>query len=75
LVVEARTFEDTKVIQQLSHRSNAGWINSLNSLFYLDLSNNSFTGRIPITLMEIPVLKSDKASAYLDPGHLELPVF
>jgi Leucine-rich repeat (LRR) protein len=52
-----------------------GWINCLNSLFYLDLSNNSFTGKIPITLMEISVLTSDKTSAYLDPGHLELPVF
>ncbi|CAM0876045.1 unnamed protein product [Alopecurus aequalis] len=51
------------------------WINSLNSLFYLDLSNNSFSGQISITLMEIPRLKSDEAAAYLDPGHLELPVF
>uniref|UniRef100_A0ACD5WD55 Uncharacterized protein n=1 Tax=Avena sativa TaxID=4498 RepID=A0ACD5WD55_AVESA len=51
------------------------WINSLNSLFYLDVSKNSLSGKIPITLMEVPMLKSDKSAAYLDPGHLELAVF
>ncbi|KAM3310657.1 hypothetical protein ACQJBY_031373 [Aegilops geniculata] len=51
-----------------------GWINSLHSLFYLDVSNNSFTGQIPIALMEVPMLK-DNAAAYLDPGHVELPLF
>ncbi|XP_044979876.1 receptor-like protein 2 [Hordeum vulgare subsp. vulgare] len=51
-----------------------GWINSLHSLFYLDVSNNSFTGQIPITLMDIPMLK-DNTAAYLDPGHVELPLF
>ena len=34
-----------------------GWINSLNRLFYLDISNN-LTGEIPITLMEMPMLRS-----------------
>uniref|UniRef100_M8BML4 Tyrosine-sulfated glycopeptide receptor 1 n=1 Tax=Aegilops tauschii TaxID=37682 RepID=M8BML4_AEGTA len=51
-----------------------GWINSLHSLFYLGVSNNSFTGHIPIALMEVPMLK-DNTSAYLVPGHVELPLF
>ncbi|KAF7083687.1 hypothetical protein CFC21_087453 [Triticum aestivum] len=48
------------------------WINSLNHLFRLDVSNNSLTGEIPITLMQMPMFKSDKAAVYSDPSLLDL---
>ncbi|VAI55602.1 unnamed protein product [Triticum turgidum subsp. durum] len=53
------------------------WINSLDHLFCLNVSNNSLTWEIPITLMQMPVLKSDNVGMYselepslLDPGVL-----
>jgi hypothetical protein len=52
-----------------------GWINSLNHLFYLDVSNNSLTGKIPMTLMEIPMLKSDKTVICLDPSPVDLLIY
>ncbi|VAI44020.1 hypothetical protein VPH35_103805 [Triticum aestivum] len=48
------------------------WINSLNHLFRLNVSNNSLTGEIPITLMQMPMLKSDKPGIYSDPSLLDL---
>ncbi|CAL4889962.1 unnamed protein product [Urochloa decumbens] len=44
---------------------------NLNSLFYIDISNNSFTGEIPTALMEIPMLKTDK----VPPEVFQLPVY
>ena len=43
------------------------WISSLNFLFYLDISNNSLTGGIPTALTEMPMLKSEKTAALIDP--------
>ena len=48
------------------------WINSLNHLFRLDVSNNSLTGEKPITLMQMPMFKSDKAGIYSDPSLLDI---
>ncbi|KAM3240144.1 hypothetical protein ACQJBY_053687 [Aegilops geniculata] len=48
------------------------WISSLNLLLYLDISNNSFTGEISTALMEMPMLKSDKAAPKV---FFELPVY
>ncbi|XP_048537170.1 tyrosine-sulfated glycopeptide receptor 1-like [Triticum urartu] len=47
------------------------WISSLNLLFYLDLMNNSLTGEISSSLMDMPMLKSDKTA----PKVFELPVY
>jgi len=51
------------------------WINGLQLLFFIELSNNSLTGNIPTTLMEMPMLQSEKNFVRLDPKYLELPVF
>uniref|UniRef100_A0A453NCQ7 Leucine-rich repeat-containing N-terminal plant-type domain-containing protein n=1 Tax=Aegilops tauschii subsp. strangulata TaxID=200361 RepID=A0A453NCQ7_AEGTS len=51
------------------------WIKTLSNLFYLDISNNSFTGRIPTAIMDMPMLKSEKSKAHLDPRVFELPVY
>ncbi|CAM0946824.1 unnamed protein product [Alopecurus aequalis] len=51
------------------------WINTLTKLFYLDISNNSLTGGIQPTLMDMPMLKSEKGEAHLDPSVFELPVY
>jgi hypothetical protein len=51
------------------------WINGLQHLFFIELSNNRLTGNIPTTLMEMPMLQSEKNIARLDPKYLELPVF
>ncbi|XP_037445878.1 receptor-like protein 3 [Triticum dicoccoides] len=67
-----------KILQLQSNRLTGtmpSWINSLNYLFSLDVSNNSLTGTIPITLMEMPMLKSDNAAIYLDPNLVDLPIF
>ncbi|CAO2037203.1 unnamed protein product [Urochloa humidicola] len=50
------------------------WIGSLNFLFYLDISNNNLTGEIPTALTEMPMLKSEKRAARLDPRVFELPI-
>uniref|UniRef100_A0ACD5YN62 Uncharacterized protein n=1 Tax=Avena sativa TaxID=4498 RepID=A0ACD5YN62_AVESA len=47
------------------------WISSLNFLFYLDISNNSLTGEISSSLMDMPMLKSNKTA----PKVFELPVY
>ncbi|KQJ93400.2 hypothetical protein BRADI_3g04300v3 [Brachypodium distachyon] len=47
------------------------WISSLNALFYLDITNNSIKGEIPISLMDVPMLKSDNTA----PKVFELPVY
>ncbi|CAM0946840.1 unnamed protein product [Alopecurus aequalis] len=47
------------------------WISSLNFLFYLDISNNSLTGEISSSVMDIPMLKSNKTA----PKVFELPVY
>ncbi|KAM0856591.1 hypothetical protein ACQ4PT_048993 [Festuca glaucescens] len=51
------------------------WIKTLTKLFYLDISNNSLTGGIPIALMDMEMLKSDKAEVHLDQRFFELPVY
>ncbi|XP_062218231.1 receptor-like protein 2 [Phragmites australis] len=51
------------------------WISSLNYLFSLDISNNSLTGEIPEALTEMPMLKSAKTAARLDPTIFELPIY
>ncbi|XP_062229655.1 tyrosine-sulfated glycopeptide receptor 1-like [Phragmites australis] len=51
------------------------WINGLQLLFFLDISSNKLTGDIPTTLMEMPMLQSEKNAAKLDPKFLELPVY
>ncbi|CAD6248059.1 unnamed protein product [Miscanthus lutarioriparius] len=51
------------------------WISSLNFLFYLDISNNSLTGGIPTALTEMPMLKSEKTAAPLDPRVFEVPIY
>ncbi|KAF7088807.1 hypothetical protein CFC21_091876 [Triticum aestivum] len=52
-----------------------GWINSLSHLFFVDVSNNSLTGETPLTLMEMPMLKSTENATHLDPRIFELPVY
>ncbi|XP_047080474.1 tyrosine-sulfated glycopeptide receptor 1-like isoform X1 [Lolium rigidum] len=47
------------------------WISNLNFLFYLDISNNSLTGEISNSLMDMPMLKSNKTA----PKIFELPVY
>jgi Leucine-rich repeat (LRR) protein len=47
------------------------WMSNLNSLFYIDMSNNSLTGEIPTSLMEMPMLKTDKVA----PTVFELPIY
>ncbi|KAL6603208.1 hypothetical protein ACP70R_043569 [Stipagrostis hirtigluma subsp. patula] len=51
------------------------WINGLQLLFFLDISSNRLTGDIPTTLMQMPMLQSEKNAAKLDTKYLELPVF
>ncbi|XP_037445213.1 receptor-like protein 2 [Triticum dicoccoides] len=51
------------------------WIQTLSDLFYLDISNNNLTGEIPTTLMDMPMLKSEKNEAHLDPRVFELPIY
>ncbi|KAF7078220.1 hypothetical protein CFC21_082694 [Triticum aestivum] len=51
------------------------WNNSINHLFHLDVSNNSLSGEIPIALMEMAMLKSDKPAIYLDPNLPDLPIY
>ncbi|KQJ93388.1 hypothetical protein BRADI_3g04240v3 [Brachypodium distachyon] len=51
------------------------WIKALKYLFYLDISNNSLTGEIPTALMDMPMLKSEKTEAHLDPRVFKLPVY
>jgi Leucine-rich repeat (LRR) protein len=51
------------------------WISSLNFLFYLDISNNSLNGKIPTALIEMSMLKSEKAAALSDSIVFELPVY
>jgi Leucine-rich repeat (LRR) protein len=51
------------------------WINFLNHLFFMDVSNNSLTGEIPLILMEMLMLKSIENAAHFDPGVFELPVY
>jgi Leucine-rich repeat (LRR) protein len=50
------------------------WINSLNFLFYLDISANRLTGEIPTSLMNMPMLTSEK-TAQMDPRVFDLPVY
>uniref|UniRef100_J3L9N4 non-specific serine/threonine protein kinase n=1 Tax=Oryza brachyantha TaxID=4533 RepID=J3L9N4_ORYBR len=51
------------------------WISSLNFLFYLELSNNSLTGEIPLALLEMPMLRSNRAAAQLEHGAFQLPIY
>ncbi|CAN6247145.1 unnamed protein product [Urochloa humidicola] len=51
------------------------WINNLNSLFLLDLASNNLTGELPTALMEMPMLKTEKATTQLDTRVFELPVY
>ncbi|KAF8658813.1 hypothetical protein HU200_059304 [Digitaria exilis] len=51
------------------------WINELKFLFFVDISSNQLTGDITTTLMEMPMLQSEKNAAKLDPKLLELPVY
>jgi Leucine-rich repeat (LRR) protein len=51
------------------------WISSLNFLFYLDISNNNLSGEIPTALTDMPMLKSEKTAARLDPKVFELPIY
>ncbi|CAD6341438.1 unnamed protein product, partial [Miscanthus lutarioriparius] len=51
------------------------WISSLNFLFYLDLANNSLTGEIPTSLIKMPMMRSEKTTAHLDPRVFELPIY
>uniref|UniRef100_A0A0E0NA10 non-specific serine/threonine protein kinase n=1 Tax=Oryza rufipogon TaxID=4529 RepID=A0A0E0NA10_ORYRU len=51
------------------------WISSLNFLFYLDVSNNNLTGEIPMALLQMPMLRSDRAAAQLDTRAFELPIY
>ncbi|CAN6202462.1 unnamed protein product [Urochloa humidicola] len=46
-------------------------MSSLNFLFYIDITNNSFTGEIPATLMEMPMLKTNKVA----PKAFEIPIY
>ncbi|KAL6643651.1 hypothetical protein ACP70R_018417 [Stipagrostis hirtigluma subsp. patula] len=49
------------------------WISSLNFLYFLDISNNKLTGDLPTTLMEMPMLKSEKDAEHSDPRLFQLP--
>ncbi|CAL4971349.1 unnamed protein product [Urochloa decumbens] len=51
------------------------WISSLNFLFYMDVSNNNLTGEIPTALTDMPMLKSEKTVARLDPRVFTLPIY
>ncbi|XBI45489.1 hypothetical protein VPH35_109947 [Triticum aestivum] len=51
------------------------WIKTLSNLFYLDISNNSLTEGIPTTLMDMPMLKSEKTKAHLDPRVFKLTIY
>jgi len=51
------------------------WISSLNFLFYVDISNNNLTGKIPTALTDMPMLKSEKTAAHLDPRVFDLPIY
>jgi Leucine-rich repeat (LRR) protein len=41
----------------------------------MDVSNNSLTGELPLTLMEMPMLKSTENTAHWDPTVFKLPVY
>jgi len=43
------------------------WISSLTFLFCVDISNNNLTGEIPRSITDMPMLKSEKTAARLDP--------
>ncbi|KAJ1253964.1 hypothetical protein BS78_K144900 [Paspalum vaginatum] len=51
------------------------WIKNLELLFYLDISNNRLTGEVPLALMEMPMLKSEKATTDVDPSAFERTVY
>ncbi|RLN06983.1 hypothetical protein C2845_PM11G14650 [Panicum miliaceum] len=51
------------------------WISSLNFLFYVDISNNNLTGEIHTALTDMPMLKSEKTAASLDPRVFQLPIY
>ncbi|CAN6237167.1 unnamed protein product [Urochloa humidicola] len=51
------------------------WISTLNFLFYVDISNNNLTGEIPTALTYMPMLKSEKTAASLDPRVFQLPIY
>ncbi|KAM0856584.1 hypothetical protein ACQ4PT_048987 [Festuca glaucescens] len=51
------------------------WINSLSHLFYVDVSDNRLTGEIPLTLTEIPMLKTIGNTIHYDPKVFKLPVY
>uniref|UniRef100_A0ACD5YNR6 Uncharacterized protein n=1 Tax=Avena sativa TaxID=4498 RepID=A0ACD5YNR6_AVESA len=51
------------------------WIQTLRKLLYLDISSNNITGVIPTILLDMPMLKSQKTEAHLDPRVFELPVY
>uniref|UniRef100_M8AWU1 Tyrosine-sulfated glycopeptide receptor 1 n=1 Tax=Aegilops tauschii TaxID=37682 RepID=M8AWU1_AEGTA len=48
------------------------WLGAMNRLYYVDLSGNQFAGEIPPSLMELPLLASEKAMAEFNPGPLPL---
>ncbi|CAM0878312.1 unnamed protein product [Alopecurus aequalis] len=51
------------------------WIETLSKLFCLDISSNNLTGGIPTTLMDMPMLKSEKTEAHLEPRVFELVLY
>ncbi|TKW37926.1 hypothetical protein SEVIR_1G081100v4 [Setaria viridis] len=51
------------------------WIRNLNSLFLLDLASNNLTGELPMALMEMPMLRTEKAATHLDTRVFELPLY
>ncbi|XP_037455107.1 tyrosine-sulfated glycopeptide receptor 1-like [Triticum dicoccoides] len=51
------------------------WIKALKHLFYLNIRNNNLTGEIPTSLTDMPMLKSEKTEAHLDPRVFQLPVY
>ncbi|XBI45488.1 hypothetical protein VPH35_109946 [Triticum aestivum] len=51
------------------------WIKTLSNLFYLDISNNNLTEGIPTALMDMPMLKSEKTKAHLDPRVFKLTIY
>ncbi|KAM3193216.1 hypothetical protein ACQJBY_070037 [Aegilops geniculata] len=48
------------------------WLGAMKRLYYVDLSGNHFAGEIPPSLMELPLLASEKAMAEFNPGPLPL---
>ncbi|KAF7083552.1 hypothetical protein CFC21_087330 [Triticum aestivum] len=51
------------------------WISNLNFLYFLQISNNSLTGEIPTALAQMPMLRSEKTGAHLDPRGFQLPIY